>query len=264
METTHPTVAARPLAALRVAARLGAAALVTLAGWLAIFGGRLALLGRRRRADAWAHRVASWWGRRVGAIFGSRTEVAGAPPPAPFLLVANHLSWIDVPLLLGAAGGTFVAKREIASWPVVGHLCRLIGVVFIDRASRRDVRRVADRVAAGLAAGKGVVVFPEGTTGDGRELLPFRSSLLEVAAARRLPVHWATLAYATDGDLPAASEVVCWTGGAPLLPHALRLLAMPGFRTRVAFGAEPLADGDRKRLTERLRDAMAADLEARP
>jgi 1-acyl-sn-glycerol-3-phosphate acyltransferase len=260
METPRRSVAARPLATLRVAGRFAGGALLTLPCYLVIVGGRLALTGRPRRADAWGHRVASWWARRLGRLFGMRVEVVGRPPPAPFLLVANHLSYMDVLLLLGAAGGSFVAKREIASWPVIGHLCRLIGVVFIDRTARRDVRRVGVGVEAALAEGRGIAIFPEGTTGDGSALLPFRSSLLEVAAARRLPVYWATLRYETDDGLPDAAEAVCWTGGAALVPHALRLLSLPGFEARVAFGAEPLADDDRKRLTARLREAMAAEL----
>lgn len=262
MQTPRRSVAARLLGALRVAGRFAGAVPLTLGCYLAIVVGRLALTGRPRLADAWGHRVASWWARRLGRLFGMRVEVVGTAPPAPFLLVANHLSYMDVLLLLGAAGGSFVAKREIASWPVIGHLCRLIGVVFIDREARRDVRRAGEQMTAGLAAGRGVFVFPEGTTGDGTAFLPFRSSLLEVAAAGGLPVHWATLRYTTGGGLPDASEAVCWTGGAELMPHAVRLLSLPGFRARVAFGAEPLADDDRKRLTARLREAMAAELAA--
>jgi 1-acyl-sn-glycerol-3-phosphate acyltransferase len=260
METTAAALAPSPLALLRVGWRLTAAAALTVAGYLVIVLGRLACVGRRRRADAWSDRVVAAWARRVGRLFGMRCRVVGTPPPAPFLLVANHLSYVDVLALLGAAGGAFVAKREIASWPVVGRLCRLIGVVFIDRTARRDVRRVGVGVEAALAEGRGIAIFPEGTTGDGSALLPFRSSLLEVAAARRLPVYWATLRYGTGDGLPDAAEAICWTGGAALVPHALRLLSLPGFEARVAFGAEPLADDDRKRLTARLREAMAAEL----
>lgn len=260
MQKALPQVIARPWIAWRVAWRLAAVAVVTLASYLAIHVGRGVLFARRRRADAWGNRVASWWARRVGRLLGMRATVVGRPPSAPFLLVANHLSYADIFLLLGTAGGVFVAKQEIASWPIAGHLCRLVGVVFIDRESKRDVRRVSGRLEEALAAGRGVIVFPEGTTSDGKGLLPFRTSLLAGAAAERLPVHWATLGYSTGDGQPDASDVVCWVGDAPLLPHLRRLVALPGFDARIAFGAEPLVDDDRKRLAARLRQAMAADL----
>jgi 1-acyl-sn-glycerol-3-phosphate acyltransferase len=244
----------------RVALRLGAMTWVTLACWAVLELGALAA-GRRRR-HAWGSRVFRVWSRLLGGILGQRLEVSGRPPPAPYLLVSNHLSYVDVLLLGGAAGGTFVAKREIASWPVIGPLCRAIGTVFIDRGAKRDLVRVAREVEGALAAGKGVVVFPEGTTGDGSALLPFKPALLEVAAAGERPVAWAVIRYQTPPGAPPAAEAVCWTGGQRLVPHALRLLALPGFRAHVHFAAEPVADADRKRLAHRLREAMAARLAA--
>ena len=242
--------------------RVVALAWVTLASDLAVVGGGL-LLGPRRR-HAWNHRVFSAWSRVVGRVLGMRIEVTGTPPRTPYLLVSNHVSYVDIVLLGAAAGGSFVAKQEIDSWPVVGHLCRGVGTVFIDRGAKRDLVRVARAVERAMAAGKGVIVFPEGTTGDGRALLAFKPSLLEVAAAGERPVHWAVVRYATVPPHPPASEAVCWTGGQPLVPHLLHLLAMPGFRAHVHFGGEPVRGDDRKQLARRLREAMAAQLGERP
>jgi len=249
------------LAVPRVVLRLAAILGVTLLSNLVLEAGSL-VVGRRRR-PAWGHRVFRAWSRWLGRLIGQRVVVTGTPPRAPFLLVSNHLSYVDVLLLGGAASGSFVAKQEIASWPLVGHLCRTVGTVFIDRGAKRDLVRVAREVEAALEEGKGVVVFPEGTTGDGSGLLPFKASLLEVAAAGNRPVWWATVRYETAPHLPPASRVVCWTGGQKLVPHALRLLALPGHRAHVHFGAEPVRDDDRKRLAQRIRQAMAARLSGR-
>jgi len=260
---SHPAgrrLPGRLAAGARVVLRLAAMAWTTVVLYLVLVAGRLVLLANRRRADAWALAVFRRWARWLGRIAGMRTEVVGRPPRAPFLLVSNHLSYVDVLLLGGASGGVFVAKREIASWPVIGHLCRAVGTVFIDRDAKRDLVRAAQQVAAALADGRGIVLFPEATTSDGDGLLPFRSSLLQGAAADGEAVHWAVIRYATPAAERPASSAVCWTGGAALLSHALDLLALPRFTARLSFGDAPLSDGDRKRLAERLRDAMGRRL----
>lgn len=250
------------LAPVRVALRLLAAIWLTLFCYVALVAGR-AVMGTAARRDAWGIRVCSAWCRWLGRVAGWRLEVEGGPPEAPFLLVANHLSYVDVLLLGGAAGGTFVAKREIATWPVIGHLARAVGTVFIDRDAKRDLVRVSRVMEGALEAGKGVVIFPEGTTGDGSGLLPFKTSLLEVAAAEGRPVPWAVIEYATGPGQPPASRAVCWTGGALLVPHVLRLLTLPRFTARVTFGGEPVRGQDRKQLARRLRDVMSAQLAGR-
>ena len=153
-----------------------------------------------------------------------------------------------------------MAKAEIGSWPLVGHLCRRSGMLLIDRGSRRDLLRVARAIEERLAAGGGVIVFPEGTTGRGDALLPFKASLLEVAAGSGMPVWYATVSYRTSPGAPPPAETVGWWGNAPFLPHMLRLMRVPRVEATLAFGAEPIADPDRKRLAARLRSAMAEQL----
>ena len=250
------------LAPVRVVLRLLVAVWWTLVCYLVLVVGRAAM-GTAPRRDAWGIRVCSAWCRGLGRVAGWRLEVVGRPPEAPFLLVANHLSYVDVLVLGAAAGGNFVAKREISDWPVIGHLARAVGTVFIDREAKRDLVRVSRVMHGALAVGKGVVVFPEGTTGDGSRLLPFKTSLLEVAAAEGRPVPWAVVEYETEPGLPPASRSVCWTGGVVLVPHVLRLLTLPHFTARVTFGAEPVRGGDRKQIARRLRDAMSAQLAGR-
>jgi 1-acyl-sn-glycerol-3-phosphate acyltransferase len=241
---------AGPAAAARLAVRLPAAVVVTAVSYLAAVAGAALLAASPRRRAAWRHRVLRRWARLLLRVVGGRLEVAGEPPAPPFLLVANHVSWVDILVLGATAGGAFVAKVELARSPVVGAVCRAGGVLFIDRGAKRDLLRAGREVGAQLDAGGGVVLFLEGTTGSGAALLPFKPSLLEVAATSGVPVHYATVSYSTPE--------VCWWGDAPFGPHARRLLGLPGFTARVAFGAEPVRDGDRKRLAVRLREAMTA------
>jgi 1-acyl-sn-glycerol-3-phosphate acyltransferase len=248
----------RPVAIARVSLRLAAVAVATLACYLALVGGSGLLLGSRRRRLAWAAVVFRTWSRLLGRAMGMRVVVRGRPPRPPFLLVANHLSYMDVLLLGGSAGGVFVAMREIAGWPVLGHLCRLVGTVFVDRDAKRDLVRASRDLADRLDLGRGVILFPEGGIVPGDELGPFRPSLLHGAAAAALPVHWAVVSYETAPGLPPAGESVVWEG--PLGPHVRRLLSLPGFSGRVEFGAEPLREIDRKALAHSLHREMTAAL----
>jgi 1-acyl-sn-glycerol-3-phosphate acyltransferase len=130
------------------------------------------------------------------------------------------------------------------------------GTLLIDRAARRDLLRVGRAIEERLAAGEGVILFPEGTTGRGDALLPFKASLLEFAARSGLPVWYATVGYRTPPGAPPPAETVCWWGDDPFLPHLLRLMRVPRVEATLSFGPEPIADRDRKRLAARLRAAM--------
>lgn len=247
-----------PAAFLRVPLRAAAIAAATLACYLPLAAGRLALAGRPRRRLAWSQAVFRRWNRLLARTIGMRVEVVGRPPAAPFLLVANHLSYVDVLLLGAIAGGAFVAKREIAGWPVLGHLCRLVGTVFVDREAKRDVVRAGAEMEAALALGAGIVLFPEGGIPGGGRLGPLRPALLQGAVATGRPVHWAAISYASPPGARSAAAAVVWDG--PLAPHVLRLLALPGFHARVVFGEEPVHEPDRKRLASRLHAELAAAL----
>ena len=143
---------------------------------------------------------------RATATISGRITVEGQRPPAPFFLVANHLSYVDIVLLLAELPVVFVAKQELASWPVLGYLTRLVGNIFVDRQSRRDVPRVLAEIRRRIEIGYGVVVFPEGTSSDGSSVQPMKPALFEWAAQTEYPVHCAAIRYQTRPGSPPARD----------------------------------------------------------
>lgn len=201
-------------------------------------------------------RITRLWAKATARIIGLELRVAGPPPAPPFLLVANHLGYVDVIVLGALVDAVFVAKSEVARWPLMGRAARSAGTVFVDRTSARGVPAALARIEEALSAGHGIVLFPEGTSSDGEGVLPFRPSLLAAAERAGLAVHWAALRYDTGRDDPPAGSVVCWWGDMPFLGHLLELLALPRITAHVAFGDAPLAATDRKRLACELHGAV--------
>lgn len=222
--------------------------------YVAFMGGRP--FARGRSALRWRNRWFRTWSRALARILGMSIRVEGAPPDHA-LLVSNHLSYIDIVLLATQIDAVFVAKSEVASWPVIGHLCRAIDTIFVDRKTRRDVVRVGREIESRIERGLGVVFFPEGTSTDGSVVLPFRASLLEVAARTGIAVHWAAIEYRTSDGEPPAADVVCWWGDMEFLPHLWQLLRVRSFEATLRFGVEAIASDDRKELAGRLREAIA-------
>ena len=167
---------------------------------------------------------------------------------------------VDILLLASRLQAVFVSKHEVASWPVLGLLCRAMGTVFINRESRRDLTRVLGEMKQHLERGVGIVVFPEGTSTNGHEVLSFLPSLLEIAVRLQQPVAYASLRYSTGAEGQPASDSVCWWGDRPFLPHFLNLISMPGFRAELYFGEQPIENTDRKALAQELRAAVAGQL----
>ena len=192
------------------------------------------------------------WARICLRVIGGRVRVEGSPPRAPFLLVCNHLGYVDIPVLAACTDAWFVAKMEMRSWPLVGMLCRSVGTIFIDRQLGRDVLRVNRLIEDVLADGYGVVIFPEGTSTQGFEVRRFRTSLLDHPARSGMPVHAAALTYRTESGEPPAHLSVCWWGDAPLFAHAQRLFELRRFDVVVRFGPVAVRGSDRKELAARL------------
>ncbi len=196
------------------------------------------------------------WNRLFAFIAGIRVECRGPRPALPFFLVANHLSYLDMLVLCHQTGCIFVSREDVEHWPVIGFMSRSLYIIFIDRASRRDTKRVNGLISHALEMGDGIVIFPESHITRGIDIDPFKSSLIEPACAAGIPVWYATLNYRTlPGDAPA-SEVVAWWRPESFFYHLQRLLRQRGVVATVYFGETPLQGADRKELAPRLREAV--------
>lgn len=190
-----------------------------------------------------------WCARRTLRVFGVRYQANGTPPQAG-LLVSNHLSYLDILVLVSLTPAVFVSKAEVKNWPVFGWFARLAGTLFVDRTKRSDVTRMNTLIGNSLAAGNVLVLFPEGTSWNGSEILPFKSSLLEPIAGARHPLTVGHLSYALD-DGDAANDV-CYWGDATFFPHLINLMTKQHVRAQVRFAVVPQPATDRKELAQQL------------
>ena len=242
----------------RAVARLACLSLFTALVYALWQAGNLLCRLLRRSNRHWSARLFRLWSTGVARIFGMRISVRGRPPVAPFLLVTNHLSYLDVILLASQLGCTFVSRHDVASWPIIGHLTTLMGTIYINRDRRKDVMRTGSLIAAALGRGESVVIFAEGTSTCGAQVNPFKPSLLECAVQSRQAVHYASLAYGTrPGDAPA-HLAVCWWGDMPFFAHVFNLLKLRRFHAALVFGEQPMFEEDRKVLAQKLHACVSA------
>ena len=190
-------------------------------------------------------------------LFSIQCERHGASPSGPGLIVGNHLSWLDIVAALATWQCTFVAKREVRDWPIIGWLAQSLGVVFVDRTRKRDLLRAIPALERALTDGELVLLFPEGTTTAGERIRRFRSALFEAAVRAGAPVYPLALSgHATQRDI-ANTPVVCWLGEETLFANIKRLVAARGLAFSLDLGA-PIAPGaDRKTLAVRARNEVA-------
>jgi 1-acyl-sn-glycerol-3-phosphate acyltransferase len=204
---------------------------------------------RRHRRALWLQRTT----RHVGRIFRLEINSAGTIPVRG-LLVCNHLSYMDILVLASLAPSMFVAKREVKSWPVMGLLAQLGGTLFVDRQRRTHVGETNDDIHAALDDGALVVVFPEGTSSDGKTVLPFKSSLLEPATQQNHPLTVARLHYTLANG--KNDEAVAYWGDAVFFTHLLNLLSQNKVHATVRFAPVSNRSSDRKELARQLHAAV--------
>ncbi len=206
------------------------------------------------------HERIRWWSAGLVRAMGLTLQVSGTPRPGATLIVANHISWLDIAAIHAAAPhARFVYKADVLSWPLLGWLIRNAGTLFIERERKRDAVRVVHAVAEALKAGDTVAVFPEGTTGTGPELLPFHANLLQAAVATATPVQPVVLRF-SDPRGPF-SEAVTFIGDTTLLQSLWRVASAQGLAVSVELlPSVGTRHADRRALAAHLHELVAERL----
>jgi 1-acyl-sn-glycerol-3-phosphate acyltransferase len=208
-----------------------------------------------RRID-WLPDVVCWWHARLCRALGVRVQVQGELAPSA-LLVANHVSWLDIPVLGSRARIGFLSKSEVRDWPLIGWLAEIAGTLFISRGANQTSILIP-QIGEHVRAGGQVVVFPEGTTTDGSRLQRFHPRLFGAGQLDGVLVQPVALRY---GSNAAPDPVAPFVGDDALVPHLLRLFHHPGLKVQVHF-LRPL-DGSglsRRHLSEYCRRAIGESL----
>ena len=219
----------------------------------------LQLIGLRRGWSI-ATSLPYTWQRLAWWLLGMRVKQIGTPAAAPVLMASNHVSWLDITVLAGLMKPlSFVAKSEVASWPVLGMLAKLQRTIFVDRSRRQQSATVAEQVATRVAAGETVVLFAEGTTGDGNRILPFRSALMGAAGAAAgdgmAAVQPVAISYVGVQGIPVGLSDrpnIAWYGDMDFVSHFKRIVRQGGLDVVVRFGT-PIPFGpetDRKAVAQ--------------
>lgn len=242
---------------LRAAWRLPLLAAWTLAGLAVWAAATLLVLPVRSARHRVRRRAFQRWARGVTRLLGVRIAVEGEVPRAPFFLVSNHLSYLDIIVYGATMPARFVAKREVRRWPGLGLLARAGGTIFIDRDVKRDAVRVLDDLAGAVQDGDGVIVFAEATSTPGHRVLPFRPALLEWAARSGQPVHYACIGYRTPAEGAPAHLAVCWWGDMEFGGHLVGLSRLEFIEATLRLGQTTITERDRKRLADRLHRAVS-------
>ncbi len=205
----------------------------------------LALLAALAVHGLWRlFRLSSPWPRlflgAVGWIVGARRRTLGTPLRRDVVFVANHLSWTDIPIVAGATGSAFVAKSELREVPLIGWLCTLNRTLFVRRDDRLGVMEQIEELRQALADNWAITVFPEGTTGDGVDLLPFNASLLAVLD----PPPPGVVVQPIWIDYGAATPEIAWIGDELGQDHAKRVLQRRGSFTATLHFLDPFDPRD--------------------
>ncbi len=244
---------------LRAWSRIGALTAITLVGaplqWVAL---RVGARPVYQRLPVLFHRL-------VCRIIGVRVRVEGQPPRGrSTLLVSNHVSWADITAIASVTPLSFIAKSEVAGWPVFGTFARLQRSVFVDRARRSATAQVNGAIARRLADNEAMVLFAEGTTGEGMRVLPFRSALVgavkDAAGEQAVRLQPMCICYVARNGLPLGRDGlprIAWYGDMDLAPHLMDLLRSGDrYEAVISFG-EPVAGGVNRKVATRMAEDFA-------
>jgi 1-acyl-sn-glycerol-3-phosphate acyltransferase len=215
-----------------------------------------------------ARRLPQFYHRMMCRVFGIRLVRRGTiSPHRPTLFVANHTSYLDIEIMGAAVEGSFVSKAEVARWPIFGWLARLQRTVFVERADRAGAARQRDEIQHRLDDGDNLILFPEGTSGDGIHLLPFKTTLFAAAMDERVMVQPVSVIFRLLDGIPLGRfyrPFFAWYGDMTMPPHLWKMLGL-GQLTVVMTFHEPvrLKDfGSRKLLSEHCANVIAEGMGA--
>lgn len=242
------------LAWLRIALRLPPAIALLLGGLLTVF-----IVFPLASAPARARIVSRWsrWLLRCCGIHLRETLESGTPGISGCMLVANHVSWLDIFLVQASVPASFVAKAEIRRWPLIGWLVAGAGTLFIERRRRHAIHDVNRHIERALLEGRRVAVFPEGTTGAGDRLLPFHGNLIEAALRAQAPIVPVGIRYVDhDGNMP---EAVRFIGNTTFVISFFRVLGEPRVIAETYY-LPPVNGATRQAVAAHARQAIAERL----
>jgi 1-acyl-sn-glycerol-3-phosphate acyltransferase len=211
----------------------------------------------KSKALAWRNWNVRTWARTMIRLLNIRIDANNPRPGGPFLLVCNHLSYVDILVLASQLDCAFIAKSEVAKWPFVGRIGAWIDTIFINRNRKKDVIETMNQMHRLIDSGLGVVLFAEGTSTSGQHVAKFKSATLELAARHYVPVHYASIGYATNLEETSADQSVCWWGDMTFADHFFRLLQLSEIQATVTFGPEPIMDQSRHMLAQKLWQAVS-------
>jgi 1-acyl-sn-glycerol-3-phosphate acyltransferase len=206
------------------------------------------------------HARIHWWASKLLRCLGVSLEVVGQPTAGSKLMVANHVSWLDIMAIHAVCPqARFVSKADVKGWPLVARLVDSACTLYLERERKRDAMRVVHQMAAALAAGDTVAIFPEGTTGDGRVLLPFHANLLQAAIATETRVQPVAIRFSDRRH--AFSPAAEFLGDTTLAQSLWRLACGEGLTVHVTLmPPRATAHADRRALAQTLREDIAAAL----
>lgn len=234
--------------------------LLHLAGFLIGLSLRMRLGGFARLDPQSQHERVEAWSRQLLACLGVRLVVKGQLRPGSKLIVANHVSWMDIMAINSIQASRFVSKAEVGQWPIVGPLVTLAGTIYLERARRRDALRVVGVLTESLREGRTAAVFPEGTTGAGEVLLNFHGNLLQSAIDADVPIQPVALRYSDSRQ--AISPAAAYIGDTTLVQSLWWIACSHELTVTVSIlSAQRVTHADRRALAHQLREDLASALD---
>jgi 1-acyl-sn-glycerol-3-phosphate acyltransferase len=224
-------------------------------------------------------RVARMWVLGMRAIIGIRLTEIGQPPPAPYFIVFNHLSWADFIAVETLLDASCVLQAEDETFPFVGTLMTCLNPFFIKRQKKEDTERVIPLMTEAIRNGRSVMMAPEGVVGPGREVRHFHAALFESAIATKMPVHYFSITYRTPEGCPPPSKVAlfgpdpcfrtpegkipdseleAWGPERSFVLHLFRLLALPWHEIVFRYAPDPVTGTERRQLAKDCQAAVQA------